>query len=537
MGKGSEHHHLEKAVILAVALLLLHGEALASADIGGRLSLTYQKSRTPVSNEDFFFQHYRVTLRDKVFRQNDFALLLVLLDSKNLTLNRTFRRYDGRLDLSNHYWSFNYLFTPRQKITPLQLPTSREMSNNALNFDVHVPKAPRLRLRWLRRRNYSEGHLGADTRDLRGELSYQLKALFLRLDRWETRTRNGREQRTSSWGGEARFARSLGKWLNARAGYSYRFTEWRISAPNDATVQALDVGLNGRYQHYVSGAVNFSTRRMESDGTTQSKNRQDNNSIFVHFFPASSVSARVGRRYLLNRALVDQVSDYAEVQLLMAGDIIDGTTGRVTVSKRFDIESVELPVPADLFYVSILSELYRDIEFRGDVSMSRKNDDDPDGIYVINTVLDLFMRPRKNLRLGFFLRRQNVGNSISFVGSKRTGYGVDTSFSGRGGTTIGLSLGQLLIRNGTTREETTVSFTFAAQPSERTHVSLLYGVDKTQMEANEDPYVAPRSDRRNTLNAQITYRITRKGSIAVSYNGVGNGADRSNFVVTYRQQF
>lgn len=536
------HRHkrkrFERTGLLAVAFMAIYGDAMAWGELSGRFILTYQSAKSPTFTQEYFRQNYTATLKDNLWERSRFSLSFFLDDAKDLTGDRTLRRYWGLFNLSDHYWSLSARFSPKQKFTPLEVEPSQERASNEVTLDVRVPKAPRLRLTYRDRQSYSAGLDRGTSRDFRGDLSYQFRFIYLGLSRFDERSTNGSEREISSTTGTIRLVRGLSRWFRVNAGYDYSLSERRDGINFDGTTHMFNGLLAGRYEQIVAGSVFYNTRRFKAEDGAISRSTQETAGAVVHLFPASALTGSIGRRFLLtDQEAIRVKTDYGELRFLARGDIVRGTTGKFEINKRFDIATEGGIVPSDVYFLSLASRLYRGIEFRGDGTVSRKSGD-PTERYRTTTVLDLFVRPRTAMRIGAYVRRIRLGERISLIASDRVNYGLSFQFSGRAGSTLGFTLGRNRADNLYRREETSYSFNLGLRPHERTSFFIAYGVDESKIEGVVTGPVAP-ADEGNRLNVTFQTGITRRGSISMYYvsNNVESIGESSNFSIAYRQNF
>ncbi|HEU4365372.1 MAG TPA: hypothetical protein VFT13_07885 [Candidatus Krumholzibacteria bacterium] len=535
--------HAVRIAILAVGVAADWHEASAGAGLGGRFWLTYQKTGEVQSQEEYFIQHYEAILRDRLFEQNDLRLTFYFDNSKNLTDDITHRRYRGHLDVIHRYYNFNARYTPRQQVSPLQLEPELEAFQNQLSLDIHVPKAPRLRLSYDTRSQYLDAARTVDVRDLRADLQYQYRVLELRANRWTSTSRNGNELQTDVTGASARATRTFSPLLTASGGYEFRLTESdrQIGPLSTVTNHTITGLLSGRYRDLMTAVLSGSTRRLSQEYIVDTDARDDNVNFILSFLPAGHVRPEASRTYIMT----DQngrrtTTDYASLQVLVDGNVQKRTWGRAQVTRRVDIDTQGGVLPSHVYMMSVRSNLYRGVDLRGELTANETVNDTPAlDRFQTSSLFDLYLAPWRSTTVTPHVQFTRFSDELSFVHNDQATSGITVNYIPRyPRMSIGLDVNRTRITTGFRRTDTAGAVNVSLFMRSRSTFNVSYGIRETER-YDSGGGSSPGISRANTLNAQAQVWVARRGSISINYTGVDRNPeiDTSQLAVTYRQDF
>ncbi|UCH83910.1 MAG: hypothetical protein JSW50_15965 [Candidatus Latescibacterota bacterium] len=529
--------------VVVVAALLVAVESLASARLSGRLFLTYQKTSSPRLFQEFFQQQLEATLRDRLFKDHDLRFSLYLRNDQNLTNNLTFRRYRGELQLAHRFYNVNARFSPKQKITPIELQASKETIENQVAVDLHVPKAPRFRFHVGTRSRYDRGVLNGSSSEYRGDLTYRLKMFDFEVNRWYTESENHTKNTTTVTGGSARITQPIGPWFLFRSGYDYQLTEnQRNGGPrlttDNHTVRAL---LNGNLKETIVGSFSLISRRLVPNGEPRPETSDDNIQFMARAFPKFPLHVDLGWSYLSSkRGFVEMLSEYATAQLLLEGQPRRNVFGRIQLTKRFVIATRNGIVPANIFFVSLRSRVYQGIDLQGELNVNQQEQDFAlVPRYQSYTNLRLFMRPTRSIQINPEVRFIKHSDKLSLSNFGRRTYRIVAVYSVANRVNAGFNLRKNIITNGTQRDELAATLNVGFSLRNRSSLNLSYGINEKEIKHVGSPTLAFLDSGATTFNVQAIVWITRRGSLTGNYSNVDrrNGPGSSYTSVAYRQDF
>lgn len=518
-------------------------EVIAGADLGGRFWLAYQSNEEARTRQEYFVQHYEAILRDRLLEQNDLRLTFYFDNSKNLTNNLTYRRYRGHLDLTNRYYTFNARYAPRQQVSPLQLEPSLDASQNQLALDVHVPRAPRLRLSYNARSRYQDETRTSDVQDLRADLSYRYQGLDLRANRWSSESRNGNDLHTDVTGLYAHLMKTLRPWLTGSGGYEFRLTESdREIAPLSTVKNHIVTGtVTAENGDLVSAMLSGSTRRLSQEYIVDTQNRDDNLNFILSFFRRSHVRPEVSRTYIMSERDDFRITtDYASLQVLADGYIQRRTWARAQVTRRIDINTQGGVLPSHIYLVSLRSNLRRGIDMRAELTANEALNDAPYiSRYQTSSLFDLYLVPWRSTTITPHLQYTNFDDYLSFVNNDQARWGVTATYAPRyPRMSLGLDVNRSRITSGFRRMDTAAAVNLSLFLRGRSTMNVSYGRRETEY-YDSGAGSRPGVSLSNTLNAQAQFWVSHRGSIAVNYTGVTRNPepDSQQLAITYRQDF
>lgn len=520
--------------------------ASANGDLSGRFYLTYQKNRTPALSQDFFQQHYEITLRDRVFDAHDIRLSLFLDNDRNLTNDLTLRRYRGQIQLSHPYYHFNANIAPRQEITPLELEPSREVTENQVALDIHLPKQPRLRLVYENRRSYDGGALVSHTTDFRGDMKYRVSIFDLGVTRWYARSRNGAPATTSATGGHIKMAKTFGSVFSIQSGYAYHLTQRQPDGGNEhsAANHTVTASMTGRYEQLVNGSFSLTSRRLRSKNEIERLDNSDTAIFQLRAFPAFPLHVDLGRSYLsAERDSKRTLADYATLGLVFEGRPRAGTFGRIRVDKRFPIDMENGGgIPADVYFASLQSRVYTGVDAQVELSVSEQDEDAVAGQvkrYQSYANLEVTCKPRSTMRFTPEVQLVKHSDRLSLRRFNQRIYRLSASYIPTGQVSIGLSVRRNELINGSRQEQTAVTFNLGLALRNRSTLQLSYGINDAKAQVDPALVSAPDNRHTTTLSAQASIRVGKVGSLTGMYTAVDqrNGPSTEYTSVTYRHDF
>lgn len=222
--RGAQPGYLVLAVLAWLALVAPMN-AEARDKLSGRFNITYQNADRPGGRLEYLSERLEATLRDRVMERNDLAITFYIDNARDLASDQTFRRYRGMLNLQNAYYTFSARYTPRQEITPLELPNSVEILDKQLLLHIHPQNLPQIRLSYGGTERFANGHIGNKTTNVRGDLFYTYNIFSVGLSRYHTTTANAVEQKSDVTGADLRATKTYGPKFTFDAGYQYQLTE------------------------------------------------------------------------------------------------------------------------------------------------------------------------------------------------------------------------------------------------------------------------------------------------------------------------
>jgi len=538
-------HLIGRGVVFALAIMFPYCEVLARGQLGGRLDWTYQYLENG-DNQELFAQRYQATFRDHFFETHSFTGQLFLGNYSNLSNHLTTRRYRGELILKHQFYTLDARVVPRQKTTPLELERFRERSENRLFLDIHVPRAPRLRLSYGSRDRYSDGEFNGRTQDLRGDLSYERKYIGLRLNRLNQRSSNGGVRTTNVTGGSIRLRKSyigLTNTMSASGGYEHQLTQTGrdVGLRRDVTSQTLTGLLRGSYRKWANGTLSMQTRYLTTSELTKHRTRNDNFMLLARLFPASRAKVDLSRTYLSTEREDSRTqADYFTAQLLVDQVIRRGTTGRLQLTLREDINTQGGVLPADIFFLSIRSRLYYGTDLRAEVNVSKRNDDSTImETYHTLTLFDLFLKPRSNLNVNPSLILNKFTDNISFRNNDRRTFLLNVTYFVRRTLNVGLLLNHEQITRGTKQDNTSLTFNTGARLRNRASLNAALGFNKLDFEDDQVINGSVLDSRSTTFNLQAQFWLTRRGSLNMNFTNIRrkDSNDSKNVAINFRQDF
>jgi len=538
-------HLIGRSVVFAMAMMFLYCEVLARGEMGGRLDWTYQYL-AGAERQELFAQRYQATFTDYLFETHGLTAQLFLDNFSNLSTHLTTRRYRGELTLKHQFYTLDARVVPRQKITALELELSREQRDNRLFLDIHVPRAPRLRLSYGSRDRYSNGGFDGTTQDLRGDLSYDRKYIALRLNRLNQKSGNGTMFTTNVTGGSIRLRRTFtgpANTLSLRGGYEHQLTQTGrdVGLRRDVTSQTLRGLVTGRYKKWVRGTLSMQSRYLTTDELTKHRTRNDNFLLLARLFPAARAKVDLSRTYLSTEREDSRTqADYFTAQLLVDQVIRRGTTGRLQLTLREDINTQGGVLPADIFFLSIQSRLYYGTDLRAEVNVSKRNDQSTTlETYHTITLFDLFLKPRSNLNVNPSLLLVKFADNISFMNNDRRTLALNLIYFVRRALNAGILFDHTQITRGNKQDNTSITFNTGARLRNRASLHASLGFNKLNFENGQMLNGSTRDSRSTTFNLQAQFWLTRRGSLNINYTNIRrkDSKDTRNVAINFRQDF
>lgn len=525
----------------AVLVLLLCTGTAAGSDISGRITVNYQSNETVGIRQEYLAERFEATLRDRIFERNNFALTLYFDNADNLTTDATFRRYSGMLNLDNRYYTFNARYEPKQTVTALQFRPEQQQYASTVLLDVHVPETPRLRLYYGKRERYLEGAQDNEIRELRGDLTYTYKILFVGLNRYQSKAENSSRRENVVTGADLRLTHAFGQVFNFDAGYQYRLNEEEATPgiPTDVTNHTLSGTFQGYYHRMLAATLALSRREIILDNAGRSETTDDNDMLSLLFFPYAPVTFELSRTYLRTETATDLTrSDYGTAQLIATGDFWRRTHGRLQITRRADIDSYNGIIPDDIYYLSVRSMVFRGVDLRLDASVSERNEDTyRTDRYQTLSLLELYLQPWNNVTVIPRVQHLRFAQDVSFTGNDRATYGVTANFYARRGMTLGADLSRSLVTTGQQSESNSATFNMGLSLRKRSSLNVSYGINEVDR-FNADPAVAPDTKSRS-FNVSGQVWVVPRGSLSVTFTDVDRDDrdDSTVFSVGYRQDF
>jgi hypothetical protein len=527
-------------VAFTVVVVLLHCEVLARGDLAGRVFLTYQSS-TDVRKVNGFIQHWEFVLRDHLYRRSRMELSFFFDSNQNLTDDLTVRRYRLHLDVLDPFYTLNLRIAPRQKTQAVQIEQGPELTQNQLNLNLHVPKLPQMRLTYSKRDNYAGGLFLGTTRDLRGDLAYRYKWLAFRLNRWNNKTENDIVRTTTVTGGGVRADKAWGRSFSANGGYEYQMTE-RVTglARTDVSNHTVNGNFAARYRDLAWADLLLVSRRLTTEGVTENKTLNDNFVGRVTLFPMRAAKLIVSRTYLLtDNDSIRTLADYATAEVVASDELFDGTSGRVHVALREDINTAGGVVPPNLYSAAVRSKIREGIDLRADVNISQRQDEsDVVERYQMSSVFELYLLPRNNVLVTPSANYVKFSDKVSFRNHDRATLGLRTNWYYSTGATMGLDITQNRTHSGIARKVTSIAANMSLRMRARSALNITYGVNLADFIGDPPPDADPLRDS-STLNVQTRVWTSFRGSLTLNYTNVRREAQNNseNIAVSYRLDF
>jgi hypothetical protein len=538
----------QRAVIVAIGILIVASEVIARGDLGGRFILTYQDGKTGLVPQEAFLQHYEATLRDRLFETSELRLGLILDSRKDLVSDLTTRRYRGTIDLRHRYYLFTALITPKQRTTPLELDASRELTENRVALNVTVPKAPQLRLSYTKASTYTDGLFTGRRRELRGDLAYRYKILTLGLNRWYGKDGNHTERKTHVTGGRVGIAKAFGQSLRVVSAYDDQLTEIiRTSVASEGKQstrnRVLTATLSGRHKNLVLGSVSTAVRRVDTDDLIALATKNDQLTSRLLFLPARRLQLELGHNYSrTGQAGLNTLLNFATIQINAKAPPHPRWSAWGQLSRRVEIEATGRTMPPNVLFLSARSKVFEGVDVRADYNLSQRNVDIAGtDRYSSSSRLEMALRLRKNLYASPRIVYTNVMDRFTVFRNERVDYRLRINYQARGAVTLGADWRQTQLTTGTQQENTSLVFNLNARLRSRSTLALTYGINESvEKEPLEDVTVeiGP-EDRATTFTGQWQVWITRRGSLAFNYTTVdrNNGPDTDFLSVSFRQDF
>jgi hypothetical protein len=526
--------------VLMLLCIVCAADATARS-IDGRIYVTYQNTSGTTMDNAYLSQNLETTIRDRLFEKNNLMLSLYFDNTSNLRRSLTTRRYYGRLQLSGLYYDLNIHYSPKQKITPLEVETSREITDKQVNLDINVPSLPNLRLYYAKKRQFTEGVFSGDSRSMRADLDYKYKFIEVGLNRWQDKSSNSSRNRTTVTGGRVRMARSFIHAINVNTGYEYILTQTeRIPGTKmDVSNHTLSSLVSARYKSYISGSVSIVSRWLDSKNAEESTGRNHTFSARVNFFPASPVRIDLARDYIESRQDTSvSISDYATAQLVMTGKLGENTNGRAQAARRFVIRSSRGAIPANILYFSLDSRIFRDLSTRAELNISQRDVKEyTKGKYQINSTFEIYAKPRRTLQLRTSVQYYKYSPTFSLLKNNRVVYSMTATYFPAGRFHIGVDAQRSMITSGQVQTNDAVTVNSSIAWSNRSNFNISYGfntIDKPGEPADDES-----TGNRNTLTLQSQFWITGSAVLAVNYSRQAKKGGRAPefLTVSYRQNY
>lgn len=530
-----------KMGILVIGIVMMYAEVFAKGDLSGRYELTYNNSSSAAFSAETFLQRYEATLRDQFFKTNNLKVTLFFDDGKNLTSDLTLRRYRGDIRLTHPYYAFSVRVTPRQKTTPLEMEQSRELTENRITLDLRFPKAPRLRLVHDRRSNYEQGVFTGRTRDIRGDLTYRYQYLQMALKHWYSKSENDITRKTTVTGANLQLRKTLWQWLGTQAGYDHLLTRSTRAAAHARSVlnQVLTTSLHARYRDLLAGSMSLSARRSTTKNEVRTRLRDETIHARLTAFPDYHVYVELLRNYTRSKQPEEnRLSDYATLQAVATLPPLKRFAGRAHVARRFEIRRENTGPPTNLYYLSLTANVYRGIDAQGQLNVTERREHTIEQPRFLSlSRLEVFLKPRSNVRLSSYLRYDNTSERFTLLKNERVSYGGTLAYRPRPRISLGTEIRRSEETTGRQREDTAVSFNAALALRNRATVTVSYGVNDADALAAPQVGLPTLDSHSTSLNAQALIWVTGRGRFTVNYSDVDreNGSDSDFIGVSYRQ--
>ncbi|HEX6944022.1 MAG TPA: hypothetical protein VF128_13915 [Gemmatimonadaceae bacterium] len=527
--------------VLGLASMAIPGRTMAREGLGGRFYITYQNSERPGVRREYLSERFEATLRDRVFERNDLALTFYLDNAKDLLRDETLRRYRGMLDIQNQYYSFNARYAPRQEITSLEIPGGVELLEKSVMLDVHPQNYPRVRLSYGQNERFNDNGTGNRTTNLRGDLFYTYKIFDMMLNRYVSTTANSVERRTTVTGANLGAAHSFGPQLTFDAGYQYQLSQQRPTpgAPQDITNNAFSGLVTSYYRRYVLGNVALNRRYITAENQQTLKTIDDNHRVSAKFLPFNPVNLEVADTYVQTKENGDVASrtHYGTMQLIADGTVYRKTRGLLQLTRQAEIETINSLVPDHIYFVRLESFDRRGVDLRAEAGVYERVQDDSRGYRYRNiTLLDVYLRPRRNITIIPRMSFSKFSDTISFTKNDQATYGLNANWVARA-LTFGANLTHNELTTGRRSVNNAATFNVSARLRNRASFNVSYGMrEADQFATGRLPW---EYDKTNTLNVWGQVWVLPRGSVSVNYTHVDREqGDGSEYVaLNYRQEF
>ncbi len=536
---------LVSCVMIALAALQAAAVLRAEAStVNGRAYFTYQSVKGTRLDNEYMAQNLEATIRDRLFEKSNLVLSLYFDNNQNIRKDLTTRRYYGTLDLSGLYYNFSIHYSPKQKITPLEVESSRELTDQQLSLDLTVPSLPRLRLYYAKRSLFTEGVFAGTTRSMRADMSYNYKYIDIDLNRWVDKSTNTTENKTTVTGARFRFTKSLYRAMSVNTGYEYVLTAntKKPGARQDVSNHTVTALASSRYRDYITGSISMVSRWLNTDNTIDTKSTDNTYSFHLNFLPKSPLRLDLARNYIQSRQdTLETISDYATAQLVLSGKVNAKTSARAQFARRFIIESSRGAIPANIYLVSITSKIFKGINARADLNVSQRDvKEQVKGRYQTNSSLEIQAKPRSNLQLRTNVLFYKYSPRFSLLKNDRATYNLTATYFPARSFHIGVDAQRSLITSG--KEQTNNSLTINSSITwrNRSNFNISYSLN-----AVEIPGVEPDSNQnkirnnRSTLSIQNQLWLAGSGVLSVNYSRQeGEIGPATRFLTfSYRQNY
>jgi hypothetical protein len=540
-----ETWHRAQPGVVVLATLAVLGVAPMKAEardkLSGRFNITYQNADRPAGRYEYLSERFEATLRDRVFERNDLALTFYFDNARDLSSDQTFRRYRGLLNLQNPIYTFSARYTPRQEITPIELPNAVELVDKQLLLHIHPQNAPQLRLSYGGTERFEAGIVGNKTTNWRGDIFYNYHILSLGLNRYRTTSENATQRTTDVTGGDVRLTNSYGPRLTFDVGYQYQLTESDLARglPQDVTNHNFTGVLTSRYRRLLQGTLTLNRRYLSNDtGTDVFKTTDDNDLASALFFPMSPVTFEYYQTFVRTEAdtLVSQTS-YGSAQILGDGKVWRNVTGHVQMTRRFDTNTIEGVIPDHIYFARLESRNRRGVDVRGELGvLERVQEGTRRDRYSNTSMLDMYLRPWNNMTLVPRVQYIRFSDNVAFTGNDQSTYSLTGTWGARI-VNFGLNLNHSAVQSGRRSVSNAATFNISAGLRGKSSFSASYGVRETDAFATS---VLPEEySKSRTLSLWGQLWVLPRGSLSVNYTNVDpdNGRETNYVALNYRQEF
>jgi len=537
------HPSLFLAALLALFTVVAPMSSQARDKLSGRFNITYQNADRPNGRYEYLSERFEATLRDRVFERNDLALTFYFDNARDLSSDQTFRRYRGLLNLQNPYYTFSARYAPRQEVTPLELPNGVELLDKQLLLHIHPQQnLPQLRLSYGGTERWVEGHTGNKTTNWRGDIFYNYSIFNLGLNRYRTTSENSTARTTDVTGADVRAAKSYASGLSFDLGYQYQFTETRpeFALPQDITNNNFTGVFTSRFRRALQTALTLNRRYLENDNGINVVNTTDDNDLLsALFFPTKPVTFEYYQTFVRTTeadTLVSQ-SSYGSAQILGDGKVWRSLTGHMQVTRRFDTNTIDGIIPDHIYFVRVESHNRRGIDVRGELGvLERVQEETRRDKYSNSSMLDMYLRPWKNVTLVPRIQYIRFSDDIAFTGNDQSTYSLNGTWAARA-VNFGTNLNHSAVLTGRESVSNAATFNVSAGLRGKSSFSASYGVRETDLFATTFfPEVYSKS---HTLNIWGQIWILPRGSLSVNYTRVDpdQGRETNYVALNYRQEF
>jgi len=528
--------------VLALLGLVAPVNTQARDKLGGRFNITYQNADRPGGRVEYLSERFELTLRDRVMERNDLAMTFYFDNARDLASDQTFRRYRGLLNLQNPYYTFSARYTPRQEITPLELPNSVEILDKQLLLHIHAQNLPQVRLSYGGTERFVTGYTGNRTTNWRGDLFYTYNIFSVGLNRYRTTSENSAQRQTDVTGGDIRAARSFGPLFTFDAGYQYQLSETRPTPglPQDITNHNFTGVFTSRYRRLLQGTLTLNRRYLTNDtGVSAYKTTDDNDLASALFFPTSPVTFEYYQTFVRTEeadTLVSQTS-YGSAQVLGDGKVWKNLTGHMQLTRRFDTNTIDGVVPDHIYFARVESRNRRGIDVRAELGvLERVEESTRRDRYDNSSMLDMYLRPWNNVTLVPRVQFTRFSDDIAFTGNDQSTYSLTGSWAARV-VNFGMNLNRSAVLTGRQSVSNAATFNVSAALRGKSSFSASYGIRETDQFATS---VIPEFyTKSRTLNVWGQVWILPRGSLSVNYTHVDPDLQpETNYVaLNYRQEF